>query len=500
MSKLIYTDKEWTSSTIEAIYEECKIIAEEELKMSYYTNQIEIVDSSKMLDVYASIGMPIMYNHWSFGKHYLQEASSYKKGFSNLALELVINSNPCISYLMDENTMTQQALVIAHACFGHNNFFKENWLFQQWTDPSGIIDYLVFAKKYISECEEKYGVETVERTLDACHALQNYGVHKYVKPVKLSVEMEKIKQKERNDYIQKSLNVLWSTIPKNESNISSEETKKFPEQPEENILFFLEQYSPKLEGWQREIIRIVRHISQYFYPQRQTKIMNEGWATFTHYYIMNRLYDKGLVNDGHMMEFIHCHSSVVSQQSFDSKHYRGINPYALGLDIFRDIKRICEEPTEEDREWFPEIYGLPWLSVVTGAVKSFRDESFILQFLSPNLIRKWKMFVIEDDRDNPEYSVTNIHDESGYKSIRRALSRQHNLIYNDPDIQISNVDLLGNRTLNLKHTMYRDTNIDERSAKKVLEFINYLWGYKVCMESVDSEGNLIGKSIVVEGN
>lgn len=498
MSKPIYTDKEWTPSAIEAVYEECRIIAEEELKLSYYTNQIEIVDSSKMLDVYASIGMPVMYNHWSFGKHYLQEANSYKKGFSNLALELVINSNPCISYLMDENTMTQQTLVIAHACFGHNNFFKENWLFQQWTDPSGIIDYLVFAKKYISECEEKYGLETVERTLDACHALQNYGVHKYVKPTKLSVEMEKTKQKERDAYLQKNLNVLWNSIPKEKTETNVEERMKFPEHSEENILYFLEQYSPKLEGWQREIIRIVRHISQYFYPQKQTKLINEGWATFNHYYIMNRLYDKGLVTEGSMLEFIHSHSGVVMQLPFDHKYYHGINPYTLGFEMFSDIKRICENPTSEDKDWFPDIAGKPWLPVVTEAVKSYRDESFILQFLSPNLMRKWRMFVIEDDRDLPEYEVTNIHDETGYKFIRRALSRQYNLTYHEPDIQVEDVDLLGSRTLNLKHVMYRDMLVDESSTIKVLNHIRYLWGYKVVLNSVDVDGFPSEKPVEVE--
>ncbi|MGU3846469.1 SpoVR family protein, partial [Vibrio diabolicus] len=97
-------------------------------------------------------------------------------GQMGLAYEIFINSNPCIAYLMEENTVTMQALVIAHACYGHNSFFKGNYLFQTWTDASSIIDYLLFAKKYLAECEERYGVQEVEKLLDSCHALMNFGV------------------------------------------------------------------------------------------------------------------------------------------------------------------------------------------------------------------------------------------------------------------------------------------------------------------------------------
>ena len=99
-----------------------------------------------MLDAYASVGMPINYHHWSYGKHYLNSEQSYRRGHMGLAYEIVINSNPCISYLMEENTMTMQALVIAHACYGHNSFFKGNYLFQTWTDADSIIEYFVFAR------------------------------------------------------------------------------------------------------------------------------------------------------------------------------------------------------------------------------------------------------------------------------------------------------------------------------------------------------------------
>ena len=268
-----------------------------------YPNQIEIISSEQMMDAYSSVGMPLGYNHWSFGKQFLDTEKRYKRGHMGLAYEIVINSNPCIAYLMEENTMTMQALVIAHACYGHNSFFKGNYLFRTWTNADAIIDYLLFAKKYITRCEQRYGISEVEAVLDSCHALMNYGVDRYKRPSPLSTEEERLRQNEREEYLQSQVNDLWRTVPK--SKVLEEESKqRFPSEPQENILYFIEKHAPLLEPWQREIVRIVRKIAQYFYPQRQTQVMNEGWATFWHYTILNKLYDEGLVTDGFMMEFL----------------------------------------------------------------------------------------------------------------------------------------------------------------------------------------------------
>ena len=203
---------EWTFELIEAYDREIGRIAEG-FGLDTYTNQIEVIRSEQMLDAYASIGMPIGYNHWSFGKHFVQTEQSYQRGHMGLAYEIVINSDPCIAYLMEENTLTMQALVIAHACYGHNSFFKGNYLFRTWTDASSIIDYLVFARQYVSHCEETYGVREVEQILDSCHALMNYGVDRYKRPYPLSAEEERRLQREREEYVQRNLNDLWRTLP-----------------------------------------------------------------------------------------------------------------------------------------------------------------------------------------------------------------------------------------------------------------------------------------------
>lgn len=186
MSKPISTGAEWTFELIEEYHAEIEAIAEE-YGLDTYPNQIELITAEQMLDAYASVGMPIGYSHWSFGKHFIKNEQQYRRGHMGLAYEIVINSNPCIAYLMEENTMMMQALVIAHASFGHNSFFKGNYLFRAWTDAEAIIDYLVFAKRFISECEERYGIDEVENLLDSCHALQNHGVDRYKRPYPVSM-------------------------------------------------------------------------------------------------------------------------------------------------------------------------------------------------------------------------------------------------------------------------------------------------------------------------
>jgi len=152
----LFDGAEWEFDLLKKGYDAIEEIGVGELGLDIYPNQIEVIRAEQMLDAYASIGMPNMYRHWSFGKHFAREEILYRKGARALAYELVINSDPCINYVMEENTMTMQLLVMAHAAMGHNHFFKNNYLFRQWTDATSILDYLSFAKEYVAECDEKY--------------------------------------------------------------------------------------------------------------------------------------------------------------------------------------------------------------------------------------------------------------------------------------------------------------------------------------------------------
>jgi spore cortex formation protein SpoVR/YcgB (stage V sporulation) len=450
-NKIISESSEWSFPLLTRFDKEIARIAHGEFGLDTYANQIEVISSEQMIDAYSSVGLPINYQHWSFGKQFGATEQTYRRGQMGLAYEIVINSDPCIAYLMEENTLPMQALVVAHACYGHNSFFKGNYLFQTWTSADAIIDYLVFARSYIAECEERYGYEDVELLLDSCHALMNYGVDRYKRPSPLSMAEEQKRQRERESYLQSQVNDLWRTLPLAPGSEEAPEERRFPEEPQENLLYFIEKNAPLLEPWQREIIRIVRKIGQYFYPQRQTQVMNEGWATFWHYTLLNRMYDEGLVSDGFMMEVLQSHTNVVFQPSFDSPFYSGINPYALGFSMMRDLRRICEEPTDEDRYWFPEIAGQDWLKVLDFAMRNFKDESFIAQYLSPKLMRDFHLFSVLDDDREETLEITAIHEETGYRKLRQALADQYNLGSREPNIQIYNVNLRGDRSLTLRH-------------------------------------------------
>lgn len=484
-NKVLSDGPDWTFELLERYHSEIKRVADY-YKLDAYPNQIEVITSEQMMDAYSSIGMPINYNHWSFGKKFIQTEQGYKHGQMGLAYEIVINSDPCIAYLMEENTVTMQALVMAHACYGHNSFFKGNYLFQTWTDASSIIDYLLFAKNYIAECEQKHGVQEVEDLLDSCHALMNFGVDRYKRPEKISIAEEKSRQEEREAYLQSQVNDLWRTVPKSKAEPESNNLR-FPSEPQENILYFIEKHAPLLDSWQREIVRIVRKISQYFYPQKQTQVMNEGWATFWHYTILNHMYDEGLVTDRFILEFLHSHTGVVAQPSYNSPYFSGINPYALGFAMFRDIRRICEEPTDEDKEWFPNLAGTDWLDAVHFAMKNFKDESFISQYLSPKVMRDFKLFsIVDDDRKN-YIEVSAIHDDSGYHAIREKLAAQYNLSNLEPNLQVFNVDVRGDRSLTLQYIPHDRIPLDE-GYEEVLKHLYRLWGFDIVLEEVKESG------------
>lgn len=484
--KPIWTQADWTFPLINQVYEEIEKVGVGEYGLNVYRNELEIISSEQMLDAYSSIGMPVFYKHWSFGKHFARDKKSYDKGHQGLAYEIVINSDPTISYLMEENTMTMQALVIAHAAFGHNHFFKNNEMFTTWTDASAIIDYMVFAKNFITQCEEKYGYVEVERFLDSCHALQHYGVNRYKKPSKLSVLKEKARQERLEETKRLEVHDLYDRLIKK---TEKEKKELIPSEPEENILWFCEKYAPDLPEWKREILRIVRKIAQYFYPQVHTKTMNEGCATYVHYRIMHRLHEKGLITNGAMLEFFKSHTGVVFQPEYDDPRYSGMNPYALGFAMMQDIERIAKNPTEEDlRQGIFSSFagsGDEW-GALKFAWENFRDESFIRQYLSPKVIRDFKLFRVKDNLKEVEMRVSAIHNDTGYSEVRESLANYNEQSNYVPRLEVTKMDPK-TRSLQLTYTIYRGRSL--KNAPVMLAHIKNLWGYPVTI--LDSKGNTV---------
>lgn len=483
----VFRGKDWTISDLQGILEVCEDIAKKEFHLNLYQNRLEIVSYEQMLDAYTSNGLPIMYNHWSFGKKFLREERYYKAG-NPLAYELVINSNPCINYLLENNNKTVQILVIAHAACGHNHFFKNNYMFRTFTDASFILDYLKFANEYVRKCEERYGENAVEKTLDSAHALFFMGIDKYVKKPK-SMQNEQQELKEKTEWLIRHYDDIMertTSLTKRTNSVTNDEEESantFEQHDDENILYFLEKNSPILKTWQREILRIVRNLAQYFYPQITTKVFNEGFATFIHYHIMERLWEEKYIDDGQYMEFLSYHTAVLRQLSYKEDGVVMWNPYYLGFSILMDIKKMCENPDDEDLAFKPELKGKDWKKVILDVVENYRDDSLILEFLSPKLIKKMQIFTIYDDEDKDHYMVSSIHNELGYDRIRRALSEQYNPVNIFPDVVVRGFDKK-TRILHLDYHVYKKMDLNSISVK-ALQHLQKLWGYEVIMDFID---------------
>jgi spore cortex formation protein SpoVR/YcgB (stage V sporulation) len=226
--------------------------------------------------------------------------------------------------------------------------------------------------------------------------------------------------------------------------------------------------------------------------------MNEGTATYVHYRIMNRLHQQGRLSDGNFLEFLQSHTNVVFQPDFDDPRFSDFNPYALGFAIMQDIERIVTNPEDEDREWFPDIAGtgevMPTLRHVWA---NYRDESFISQFLSPRLIRSWRMFHLHDDpAESAGIKVDAIHDARGYRRIRRELARQYDVGFNDPNIEVVDVDLAGDRRLMLRHMVVKGAQLNETDTKRVLQHLADLWTYDVSLVEVDAKDTVLKEYVV----
>ncbi len=492
----LFEGGDWTLDDLQSIHDAVTAVGVGELGLDLYRNRIEVITSEQMLDAYASLGLPHMYRHWSFGKRFARQEALYRKGMTSLALEMIVNSDPAVCYLMEENSATAQATVLAHAAMGHNHFFKTNRVFREWTHADTILDYAEFVRGYVARCEEQFGQMAVERTLDAAHALQEQGVDRTRHRRGSTVEDERRRLAARRRYQREHEMELWRVVAPSDPVVGQEQDPDHEAEeralalPEENVLLFLEKQSPVLKPWQRELLRIVRTLSSYFEPQRQTKMMNEGCACWCHYTIMHRLREQGLLTDGAMLEFLHLHSSVVAQPPFDHRGYSGVNPYALGFALMRDIERICTDPTVEDAEWFPDMAGNGQpLETLKWAWSEFRDESFVRQFLSPRLIREFRLFRLDDDAASDVYTVGAIHDERGYRRVRQAVAASFDPGESRPRIEVTGAALRGDRRLTLRHTVRRGRTLDALEVRRTLRCLGVLWGYAVVLEEVDEESD-----------
>lgn len=380
-------------------------------------------------------------------------------------------------------TRLNNKISVTGNCMGHNHFFANNYLFKQWTQPESIIDYLGYARRYIERCEDRYGIEAVETILDAAHTVSHYSVDKYHRVKKTAAQLDQ-ELRRRIEWEESQYDPIFSPFAERKKEKDQEQRVE----PTENLLYFIEKNAPNLEVWQREIIRIVRKVGQYFYPQGQLQLMNEGFATATHYEMSWELYDRGYADDAFVAEFIDKHSAVLySPPAARGSPLKHLNPYKLGFELFMDIKRRCQKPTKEDEYYFPDQIERPYREVWFEAVRGFKDESFIEQFLSPAVVRKMQLMSLYDSDQLSEYRVSATASDESFLHLRTHLSRQYDWGSRLPQISIFDVDWKGNRRLMLRHDMQSRRPLDDNDTRKVLSQIYKLWQYPITVESYDGK-------------
>ncbi|EJQ34571.1 TPA: stage V sporulation protein SpoVR [Bacillus thuringiensis] len=432
--------------------------------LDFYPMRYEICPA-EIIYTFGAYGMPTRFSHWSFGKQFFRMKLQYDLGLSKI-YELVINSDPCYAFLLDTNSLIQNKLIVAHV-LAHCDFFKNNIRFSN--TKRDMVESMSATAERVKAYEHKYGKEEVETFLDAVLAIQEHIDPSLMRPKlawsidDLEEEVEKKKVSQYDD--------LWNLDDRNKkrerSNIRKK--KKIPPQPEKDLLLFIEEYSRELEDWQRDILTMMREEMLYFWPQLETKIMNEGWASYWHQRILREM---DLTSD-EAIEFAKLNAGVVQPSK------TSINPYYLGIKMFEDIEERYNNPTEEmkrrgvkpgsGRDKIFEVREIEW------------DVSFLRNYLNKDLVMREDMYLFQ--RQGKEYKVI----DKEWEHVRDQLV---NMRTNGgfPYLVVEDGDYLKNGELYIKHS-YEGIELDLKYLEKVLPYLHQLWGRTVHMESiVESKG------------
>ncbi len=381
--------------------------------LDFYPVIFEVLDWKEMNMVASYGGFPNRYPHWSFGMEYEQLSKSYSYGLSKI-YEMVINNNPCYAYLLRCNHLVDQKLVMAHV-YGHCDFFKNNIYFSHTNRK--MMDEMANHKIRIRRYVDKYGPDTVEKFLDTCLSVDNlidtHGsfirrrpeFHEALLDEEHPQNSPKVTKLKSKDYMDKFINpqeFLQGQRDKIQHDL--EQDKKFPESPERDILLFILEYSP-LESWKRDILSMLRDEAYYFLPQRQTKIMNEGWASYWHSTMMTQK----ILSASEFIDYADHHSGTLATAP------GRLNPYKLGIELFRDIEdrwnkgkfgkeyEDCEDMVEK-KNWNKNL-GLGKQKIFEVR-KLYNDLTFIDTFLTHDFCKEYKLFTYNYNDSNNTYEIT----------------------------------------------------------------------------------------------
>jgi len=449
--------KSWNSEIVKLV---------ESFGLNPYPQEFEICDYEQMLSYMVYSGMPSHYPHWSYGKAFEKLKTLYDYGLSGLPYEMVINSNPCIAYLMRDNTLALQVLTMAHV-YGHNDFFRNNFTFRTTRAEFTIETFKAHANRVRQYVEDpSIGLEKVERILDAAHALslqcrRNLSIRKPTESEQRQAKYEEAKP---------SADPFQSIHRRREW--ESPDLSKVPLYPEEDILLFIRDHNLQLSEWEKDLLTIVHEQAQYFIPQIETKIMNEGWASFWHKRIMEALDLPQVLR----LEFIVRHTQVLCPSP------GGLNPYHIGMTVWQDIeRRWSEPPSEEERKSAPP--KKPAKEKLFEVREVERDTSFLRRYLTEELIRELNLFEYQS-RGNDKV-VSRVADKEGWQAIKETLI-QNVGTGTIPVIKVENADYNNSRGLFLKHS-HDGRDLQLEYAEKTLKYLRQLWGRDVFLETVINE-------------
>ncbi len=451
----------WNTGDLE-YWDACIREKVEEFGLSCFPQEFEICDHEQMLGYMAYSGMPSHYPHWSYGKAYEKLKTLYNYGVGGLPYEMVINANPSLAFLMRGNSLCLQVLTIAHV-YGHNDFFKNNFTFGHTRPELTIDNFKARAERVRSYAENlSIGATKTEETLDAAHALslqcrRNLGIRK----------LSRTEQEREALAAAQPPADPFHRIHKTPS-YKEPDLTRVPLEPEEDVLLFIRDHNPYLSEWEKDLLTIVHEEAQYFIPQIETKIMNEGWASYWHHKIMTSLD----LPDDMRMEFMVHHNQVVRP------HPGGLNPYYLGFKLWHDVQRRHDEPTAEEveRHGPPDKNGT---EAIFHAREVDRDASFLRRFLNEELMRELDMF--EYQRRGEEVVVTHVSDGQHWQEVKATLLRNVGMGAT-PVIRIMDADYQGNRMLYLKHE-HDGRDLQLEYAEKTLGYAYQLWGRDVLLET-----------------
>lgn len=425
--------------------------------LDFYPMRYEICPA-EIIYTFGAYGMPTRFSHWSFGKQFHKMKLHYDFGLSKI-YELVINSNPCYAFLLDSNSLIQNKLIVAHV-LAHCDFFKNNVRFQN--TKRDMVESMAATAERIRKYEIQHGKQAVETFLDAVLAIEEHIDPSLMRP-KLNWSPEDDTESEDQEPRRTTYDDLWG-LDDSKTVENRPKKKQFPPRPEKDLLLFIESYSRELSDWQRDILTMMREEMLYFWPQLETKIMNEGWASYWHQRILREMD----LTSGEAIEFAKLNAGVVQPSK------TGINPYYLGIKIFEDIEERYNNPTDEMKQ--------RGVRPGSGREKMFEvreiesDLSFLRNYLNKDLVMREDMYLFQ--KQGREYKVV----DKAWEQVRDQLvSMRVNGGF--PYLTVTDGDYLKNGELYIQHG-FEGIELDIKYLEKVLPYIHQLWGRKCHIETI----------------